>query len=219
MKKLLTTALFCMLLVTAGWAQKTSEGSEKSPLGDSGPCLIVEVEGQKDNVEDVMADKFKKLKTGKKKGYVTMEEQIWEEVSPNTLDMYYKVEKSGDNKTKVFMFLSQGYDNWMTSSTHPDVVNKAKSVLDGLAKEVRVYELTIAIEAQTKVLEEAMKVQEDLEKDQEKLAKEKEKLEEDLKENKTSLEENASNQEASKKAIGEEKKMLEELQNKLGQVK
>ena len=211
--------MLCLFLATAAWAQKTSEGSEKSPLGDSGPCLIVEVEGQKDNVEDVMADKFKKLKTGKKKGYVTMEKQIWDEVSPNTLDLYYKVEKSGDNKTKVIMFLSQGYDNWMTSSTHADVVSKTKTVLDGLAKEVRVYELTLAIEAQTKVLEKSMKEQADLEKDNEKLVKEQEKLEEDLAENKTDQEENVSAQEEQKKKIEEEKKMLEELQNKLSSVK
>lgn len=218
MKKFFTLAAFIMVFVFAANAQKTVEGNEKSPLGDSGPCLIVEVEGQRDNVEDVMKDKFKKLKTGKKKGYVVMEKQIFEEVSTGTMDLYYKVDKAGDNKTKVIMFLSTGYDNWMTAQTHSQEVANAKGILDGLAKEVRVYELTLAIEAQTKVVEEAVKTQADLEKDQEKLVKDQEKLEEDLAENKQDQDTNQKNQEEQKKKIEEEKKMLDELQKQLGSV-
>lgn len=219
MKKILSIIPVLILLAgTSLWAQKTVEGNEKSPLGDSGPCLVVEIEGQRDNVEDVMKDKFKKLKTGKKKGFITMEKQAYDEISANTMDLYYKVEKGGDDRSKVIMFLSTGYDNWMTAQTHPQEVANAKAILDGLAKEVRIYELTKAIEAQTKVVEEAVKTQEDLVKDQEKLEKEHEKLEEELAENKQSQEENKKSQEDQKKKLEEEKKMLDELQKKLGQV-
>lgn len=218
MKKIFLLPVLLTLFSLTVWGQKTSEGSEKSPLGDSGPCLIVEVEGQRDNVEDVMKDKFKKLKTGKKKGYVTMEKQLYEEISSTTIDLYYKVEKSGDNNSKVIMFLSTGYDNWMTSTTHANEINNTKAILDGLAREVRVYELTLAIAAQTKVVENVTKDQEGLEKDLEKLQKDHEKLEEDLAENKQDQEENNKTQEETKKTLEEEKKTLDELQKKLGSV-
>lgn len=218
MKKILTLPVMIMLLATSVWAQKTMEGNEKTPLGDSGPCLVVEIEGQRDNVEDVMKDKFKKLKTGKKKGFVTMEKQAYDEISATTIDLYYKVDKSGDNKSKVIMFLSTGYDNWMTAQTHAQEVSAAKEILNGLAREVRVYELTKAIAAQTKVVEEAVKTQEGLEKDQEKLEKDQEKLEEEIAENKQEQEENKKGQEDQKKKLDEEKKMLDELQKQLGQV-
>jgi|GEM_PF-1228527 len=218
MKKIFILPVLLTLFAASVFGQKTTEGSEKSPLGDSGPCLIVEIEGQRDNVEDVMKDKFKKLKTGKKKGYVTMEKQAYEEISATTIDLYYKVEKAGDNNSKVIMFLSTGYDNWMTSQTHANEVNNAKAILDGLAREVRVYELTLAIAAQTKVVEGVTKDQEGLEKDLEKLEKDHEKLEEELAENKQDQEENKKTQEDTKKTLEEEKKTLDELQKKLGQV-
>ncbi len=218
MKKIFLLPVLLTVLSFSLWGQKTTEGSEKSPLGDSGPCLIVEVEGQRDNVEDVMKNKFKKLKTGKKKGYVSMEKQAYDEISATTIDMYYKVDKAGDNRTKVIMFLSTGYDNWMTSADHPNEINNTKAILDGLAREVRQYELELAIAAQTKVLEGLQKDQEDLEKDLEKLEKDHEKLEEDLAENKQDQETNKQDQEANKQKMEEEKKVLDELQQKLGTV-
>ena len=218
MKKFLTLAAVLFLTAWTVQAQKTMEGNEKSPLGDSGPCLVVEVEGQRDNVEDVMKDKFKKLKTGKKKGFVAMEKQAYDEISTTTIDLYYKVDKAGDNKSKVIMFLSTGYDNWMTAQTHSQEVSNAKAILDGLAREVRVYELNLAIEAQTKVVEGAVKEQEGLEKDLEKLEKDHTKLEEELAENKQDQETNKKSQEEQKKNIEEQKKLLDELQKQLGSV-
>ncbi len=218
MKKIILFPVLLTVFTLVAWGQKTTEGSEKSPLGKSGPCLIVEVEGQRDNVESVMRDKFKKLKTGKKKGYITMEKQLYEEISSSTIDLYYKVEKVGDNKSKVIMFLSSGYDNWLTLATHPNEVNNAKAILDGLAREVRVYELTLAIEAQTNVVEGITKNQESLKKDMEKLERDYEKLEQDISENRQDQEENKKNQEETKKTLEEEKKTLDELQKKLGTV-
>lgn len=218
MKKFSLVATLLMLLFSAGWAQKSTEASEKSPLGTDGKCLVVELEGQQKNVESVLADKFKKLKGKKEKGFEAFKAQIFTEISANTLDIYYKVETKKENQSKVILFLATGYDNWLNPNDHATELNNAKKMLDGLAAEVRRYELNLAIEAQTKVVEGALKTQADLEKDLAKLGSDLEKLQQEIEENKKDQEENKKTQEEQKKTIEAEKKTLEELQKQLGQV-
>jgi uncharacterized protein YycO len=218
MKKISLVATLLMLLFTATWAQKASEGTEKSPLGTDGKCLMVELEGQQKNVEAVMEAKFKKLKGKKEKGFDAFKAQIFSEISSTTLDIYYKVETKKENQSKVVLFLATGYDNWLNPNDHAAELNNAKKMLEGLAAEVRTYELNLAIEAQTKVLEDAVKTQADLEKDLAKLGTDLEKLQKEIEDNKKAQEENKKTQEEQKKAIETEKKTLDELQKQLGQV-
>jgi uncharacterized protein YycO len=218
MKKFSLFAALLMVAFMSGWTQKAAEGTEKSPLGTDGKCLTVELEGQQKNVEAVMENKFKKLKGKKEKGYDAFKAQIFSEISSNTLDIYYKVETKKDNQSKVVLFLATGYDNWLNPNEHASELNNAKKMLEGLAAEVRTYELNLAIEAQTKVVEGAVKTQADLEKDLTKLGSDLEKLQAEIEENKKSQEENKKTQEEQKKTIELEKKTLEELQKQLGQV-
>jgi hypothetical protein len=219
MKKIFLISLLALFSAFSAWAQKSNEANEKSPLGENGPAIVIEFEGQAKNVEDVLADKFKKLKSSKTKGFVAMEGQIFTEIGPDMMDIYYKVEKGKENQAKVVMFLSKGYNNWMTGSTNPAEVGNAKKMLDNLVSEVRKYELGIAIAAQEKVLDGATKDQEKLVKDGEGLVKDHQKLEEELAKNKENQELNKKAQEDQKKVIEEEKKVLDELKKKLGSVK
>jgi Skp family chaperone for outer membrane proteins len=218
MKKISLVATLLMLLFTATWAQKASEGTEKGPLGTDGKCMVVELEGLQKNVESVLEAKFKKLKGSKSKGYEAFKAQVFPEISSNTLDIYYKVETKKDNQSKVILFLATGYDNWLNPNDHASELNNAKKMLEGLAAEVRTYELNLAIEAQTKVLEDAVKKQADLEKDLAKLGSELEKLQKEIEENKKTQETNKKSQEDQKKVIEGEKKALDELQKSLGSV-
>lgn len=218
MKKLILIPALLLTLVAGAWAQKASEGTEKSPLGTDGKCLVIELEGQQKNVEAVLEAKFKKLKGSKSKGYEAFKAQIFSEISANTLDIYYKVETKKDNQSKVILFLATGYDNWLNPTDHASELNNAKKMLDGLAAEVRTYELNLAIEAQTKVLEDAMKTQAKLEKDLADLGSDLEKLQKEIENNKKAQEENKKTQEGQKKTIEGEKKTLEELQKQLGSV-
>lgn len=219
MKKIYLLSLLVLFTSMSVIAQKAGEGSEKTPLGSNGPAIVIELEGQAKNVEDVLEAKFKKLKSSKSKGFVAFEGQIFTEIAPNTMDMYYKVDKKNDNEAKVIMFLSKGYNNWMTSSTNPSEVANAKKMLEELVAEVRKYELGIAIAAQEKVLDGATKDQEKLIKNGEDLVKEQQKLEDDLAKNKENQAANKQSQEDQKKVVEEEKKMLDELKKKLGGVK
>lgn len=218
MKKVI---LLPALLLISTWmfGQKATEGTEKSPLGTDGKCIVIDLEAQGKNVEAVLSDKFKKLKSKKEKGFEAYKAQIFSEVSSNTLDYYWKVDTKGDNKTKVLFFMSTGYDNWLNPNDHASEINNAKKMLDALVTEVRTYELNLAIEAQTKVLEGAIKEQEKLVKDNEGLKAELDKLQKEIEENKKNTEANVKSQEAQKKVVEDQKKVLDELQKQLGQVK
>lgn len=218
MKKISLVATLLMLLFTASWAQKAAEATEKGPLGTDGKCLVVELEGLQKNVESVLEAKFKKLKGSKSKGYEAFKAQVFPEISSNTLDIYYKVETKKDNQSKVILFLATGYDNWLNPNDHASELNNAKKMLEGLAAEVRTYELNLAIEAQTKVLADAVKTQEGLEKDLAKLGSDLEKLQKEIEDNKKNQELNKKSQEDQKKVIESEKKALDELQKSLGSV-
>jgi regulator of replication initiation timing len=219
MKKILTLLpLLLMLGATAGFAQKARESNEKSPAGE-GNAVVIELEGQAKNVEDVMKKKFSKLKGKSEKGFEAFTGVIYSEISANTIDIYYKVEKKDETHSKIIMFLSQGYNNFMSSKDFPSEISNAIKLLDGMIAEVRKYELELAIAAQTKVVEDEVKTQEKLVEENEDLVKEKEKLTKELEENKTSTETNVKTQEEQKKKIEDQKKVLTELQGKLGQVK
>lgn len=217
-KYYLLSALF-LLLGSAVFAQQASEGSTKGPLGDEGKCLMIQLEAQEKNVEDVLKQKFKKLKRSSSKGYEAFTAQIFPEISSQTLDIYYKVVGKKKDNVTVYLFLSTGYDNWLTQQDHSQELNNAKQMLEGLIKEVKLYELGLAIAAQTKVVEGAVKEQEKLVKENEKLKKDLEKLQKEIEENKAETEENLKTQEEQKKTIESEKKTLDELQKELGKVK
>jgi hypothetical protein len=134
------------------------------------------------------------------------------------LDIYYRVEDKGNNKAKVIIFLSKGYDNWLTSAENGAEINNARKMLDKLIAEVRKYELQLAIDAQTKVVEEALKASEELVKDGEDLVKEQEKLQKELEQNKTDQEANKKAKEDQTRKVEEQKKLLETLKGDLGKV-
>ena len=90
MKKLILFSAMLLFFVGA-FAQKASEGTEKSPLGTDGKCIVIDLEAQGKNVEAVLSDKFKKLKGKKEKGFEAFKAQIFSEISSNTLDYYWKV--------------------------------------------------------------------------------------------------------------------------------
>ena len=218
MKRLYFSILF-VLAASFVMAQKASESNEQSPLKTNGNAVTVTLEGDHKNVEAVLKEKFKKLKSKSEKGFQAYKGQIYSPLSSEMLDFYWKVEKRKNNESKVILFLSKGYDNWLTSQEDATTINNAKKMLDDLVSEVRKYELGIAISAQTKVVEKETKNMEKLAKEGEDLVKDHEKLTKEIEQNKVDQETNKNDQEAQKKVVEEQKKLLEELQKKLGQVK
>ena len=220
MKKLFLLPLLMVMMTGGAWGQKASEANENFAKKESGNAITITCEGDPKNVEEVLKTKLKKVKGGGNvKGNTAHEGVVIEEFSPKTLDYYYRVDKAGENQSKIIFFVSFGNNNFLSSKDDPSVVANIKTSLENMVSEIKRFEIQLAIEAQEKVLAGAISDQEKLEKDLEKLQKEQIKLEEELAKCKENQVTNKSSQEAQKKQIEEEKKVLSELQTKLGSVK
>ncbi len=214
------TYLILPLLLTYAaslFAQTSTETTQEYTKGVSGTAVVITCEGQPKNVEEVMKKKFKesKGKGGSDKGWTSSEGAIWTEVSDKTLDYFFKVEDAGDNKSKIMIMMSFGNANFLSSKDDAAAINNCKKMLDGMVNEIRLYELGLAIAAQTKVVEGAQKELEKLVKEGEDLVAEQKNLEKEIAENKTGQEENKKTQVTQTTEIETQKKLLQELQAKM----
>lgn len=217
MKKTIAFAAIFSLFTTFSFAQKASESNETFSKGVTGSAITITCEGQAKNVETVMKKKFKEAK-GKNtstKGWSGVTGAVWSELSPKTLDYFFKVEKAGNDQSTIKVMISHGNDNFISSKEDAQAMNNCKTMLEGMVSEIRLYELGLAIAAQEKVVEGAEKDLEKLVKEGEDLVKDQGKLEEELAENKKDQETNKGDQEAQKKEIETQKKLLQELQAKM----
>ena len=219
MKKIFILASTLFFLVFSLQAQTAAEAKEKFQKKIDGNAVSITIKGQKKNVEDVLKAKFKKQKTKNDKGNVMIEAAILPEISTNTMDYYYRVDKVSDEESKIVFFMSKGYTNFLTSAEDPNEIAAAKTMLESMVKEVSIFEFQIAIDAQMKVIEKAEKDQEKLVKDGEGLVKDQEKLEKELEQNKSDQAQNVTDQETQTGVIEAEKVTLQELQDKLNSVK
>ncbi|MCB9234415.1 MAG: hypothetical protein H6581_22365 [Bacteroidia bacterium] len=219
MKKNYFLSLCLLLFASMAFAQqpKATEGSGNIGKGE-GTYISITCLGKPNNVEDLLKEKIKKMKgkKGSEKGWEVIEQAVWPEITDKTLDYYYRVEKAGNDESKIMFALSFGNANFISAKEDGGAINGVKQMLENLVEEIRVYEIQLAIDAQTKVVEGAVKDEEKLVGEGEKLTKDQAKLEKELEQNKKDQEANKKSQEEQKKVVEQEKKLLGELQKKLG---
>lgn len=170
-----TLRLFPLLLVLSSplmtFAQAVSEGPQPFIKKVSGNALSVVFTGQPDNVEHVLENWLEEAsgkKAATRSGFRALEGVVVSAFSPNALDYYLLVEKvSRDDNThsKATLFVSAGNDNFISRGSNPEVMNQVVAWLESMQKEINIYELELAVEAQQKVIEKAIKVQESLHRD------------------------------------------------------
>ena len=213
MKKILLfgAIAICSTLFAQTAEFKTADFIKK----EKGKAIVITLEGQEDNVEKVMEKKFSKLKHENEKGFEHYPAQIFSQISDKMLDYYWKVDKADKEHSTVILFISTGYNNFITEATHAKEIANAKQLLNNMQREVRTYELGLAIEAQEKVLEKAIKKKEDIVEDGEDLKKDEEKLKKELEENKQDQEENKKEQENQVKEVEKQTEVLNQLRSKL----
>ena len=219
MKKLTFTFLSVLILSFSGlFAQEIHETSRKFMRKASGNALSIVIQGQPKNVENVMNELFKS-QTGTKgkttKGTTGYVSSVFRTISSSTMDYYFEVSKASkddDIHSRVSLFIAEGNQNFISSSTHPEQMKAAKKFMKGLEMEVKRYEFQVAIDDQTKLIEK-------VEKDYEKMHSDSLKLETKLAETLQALEEIKVNRATQKVKISEEKDRLEEFRTELGRLK
>lgn len=253
--KLILMSLLCLLPFHI-WAQPTTAETARTALPSveektmvfakklkpSGNGLSIVVSANAEELEAVLEKKFE-VATGQKvkstKGLSTVESAVFEPISPRTLDYYYRVEpvgKAAENVSRVSLFVSAGYYNFLDSETYPKEVAAARTFLQGLDKNTKIFHLQQKVDAQQELVNKQLKEEADLHKESEKvhkdqidaqagikkLEKEIEMLKAKVSENQSKLQkaeqamaENASAKEAHSAKLAAEKEKLTKLQAEL----
>ncbi|MEL6676026.1 MAG: hypothetical protein AAFR61_27710 [Bacteroidota bacterium] len=221
MKKTLNLSLLCLLFlgfILPAQAQEIIEGPRPFMKKESANGLSMVLEGQAKNVEAVMERLFNTGTNSKGKlrsGLRSYEGARVSRLSSNTMDVFYKVEKSGrgnTNKSRVTVFLSTGNGNFMNSTDYPDEMTSAKEMMEEFQWEVNVYELELAIQEQNKVIDKAIKVHD-------KMVKDSVGLEKKLAETQQAIEDNKIGRANQLVEIDDQKKKAIEFQEELQRMK
>jgi hypothetical protein len=211
MKKILL-ALAVVALITGtlpALAQNAREATVKFMKGQQN-AIVADYDLPEKVVADALKERLEKeglTKRSSEKGFMAYKGATWANISPDKMDIYARVEGKGDKST-ITMLASKGYDNFISTTTDADKVQKIQAFLNNFIKDARAYQLKLAIQAQEEVVKKIDKEYKNSTEDGEKLLREKEKIEKQIAENKT---------EQSKKEtiVTTEKAKLEELKRQM----
>ncbi len=198
-------------------AQAVSEGAQPFIKKVTGNALSVIFTGQPENVEHVLETWLEEAsgkKAAARSGYRALEGVVVTAFSPNALDYYLLVEKlsrDDSERAKATVFISAGNDNFISTSSNPEIMNEVVSWLESMQKEINVYELGLALEAQEKVIEKAVKVQESLQRDSVR-------LQTTLIETMAAIETNKTNNQNQRQTIASEQEKLQAFRDQLNAV-
>lgn len=142
--------LFSLALLAASGqfvkAQNVTEGTIAFMNADQ-PVFIGNYNYPKSLVEKVLTDRLAAsgLDHAKnKKGFNGFIDATWTGVMDAEGDIYTKVSGSKNNAI-VYVLLSKGYDNFISSASDPRTAAKTKDFLTGLEKDIHNYQIQLTI--------------------------------------------------------------------------
>jgi|SRR5690606_2534094 len=186
MKTLLSQIVFfslCLFFVnTTATAQTTREAMVK--IGKTQHNTIVaDFPCSKDILEKAFNNKTEKegLKKSKKvKDFRVFSEVNVPDISPDKMDLYYNLE-GNDSKSTLFIAISKGYDNFISSTNNPEMIARVQDWINSINTEVKKVQLDIDIKKQEEVIKTAQKNYESAKDNTKKLMEQKSKIEEEIK--------------------------------------
>lgn len=180
MKSFKITAAF-LLLPFVGFTQKVAEQNIKMGSTQMSGYAAVSKYG-KSEIKAAVSEKLEAegIKKGsKKKGFYVYKGVSWPAISPNKIDVYYKV-KGNKRKSTLLFVASKGYDNYITSASDAMTANNITAFLQTLDTQIELDKQIKKKEEELKKLNEEEKKKQEKLKDaqeaQDKKAQELEKL-------------------------------------------
>lgn len=173
-------------------------------------AVVADFDKPADVVEAALKNRLEKEGLGKMKstkGFMSYPGTLWNSVSSDKLDVYFKVEGKKDKST-VSVLVSKGYDNFITSGSDAKTIDNVKAFLNGLREYTNSYQLTLNIKEQEEAIKKAEKAYSSSMENNKDLLAQKEKLEK-------RIAESNNEQVLKQKALDEEKKKLDELKGKI----
>jgi len=149
-------------LVTAGVhftkAQDVREHTIRLKKTDV-PAFTANYNYPKSVVKKVLADRLAAMGLHHKKsqkGFNVYKESVWQQITDTKEDIYTKISGSAQ-RSVVYILISKGYDNYISSATDPGTSEKVKAFLTALEKDMRTYQHQLVVAAQQKELEQQQK--------------------------------------------------------------
>ena len=211
MKNLLTIVFFLFSAFTL-YAQEAQESNLELRKNEFVNGMSIVLEGKTANVQTVMTEIFRKETNAKPKevkGVATLANVVLRPVSMLPQTYSYKITKANKEGTvsKIDFFVAQG-TTFLTAKTHAKEMQGAKKFLESLPREIKIYELNLAIKEQEEVVKKEEKAQTELEKN---LTDLENKRDEILR----NIETNKQNQEKQKAVIALERDRLQGIKTEL----
>ncbi len=205
MKKLILSLVAIMAMYTTN-AQNAKESSIEF-LKSTQPCVEANYNRPSDLMEEALKKRLSDAKIGSgdkaKGGFRVYKGVIVPEISTDKIDLYTKVDGKKENAT-VYILVSKGYDNFVTSAKEEVTVGNMKNFLNGLEINAASLKLLADIEAAKEaVIKAEDKYKTSIEEGTD-LVSQKEKIERKIAENK-------ENQSAKQKEVKGAKDALETL--------
>lgn len=187
------------------------------------PGLVLELPNTVDMVEGTILQKLKETgytpetkgkffwKKNKVDGFYVFSGVKLPALDNQKLDMYFKVDqknKTQKDHTTLYMLVSKGYDNFISSGTDSATFSAASDFLNGFVDGTASYRLNLDIEEQEKVVQSAERKLDGLQNDNKELGKKIEVMQADLR-NKT------DDEAMQQKEIEQQKTKLEKLKAKV----
>ncbi|MBP5134912.1 MAG: hypothetical protein IKR52_01055 [Paludibacteraceae bacterium] len=191
MKKAALTIISALFFGMMANAQTVSE--TVAPFNkDRKPAFTMQLDYSKKLVEEALANRLKKdkLKSKSEGGMTKYAQANYPAICAQQCDFYTKVDGTSKIAT-IYLFVSKGYNNFVSSGDDEDTAARVKSFLLSLVNDVRDLDLKYQIDDQTKVSDKAQK-------DYEKLVDQKAKLEKDLRDTENAIKQADSNRQQQK---------------------
>lgn len=213
--KNLITIFILSIIATLNLQAQNAEESTISILKVDQPCVKATYNVSEDVLStawDTEMAKYDIKKSSKVKGGFKKYSGVnIPSISADKIDLYIKMDGKKDNSS-LTVLVSKGYDNFVNAEKYPEMVTATKNLMNDLVNGAAIAQLKAEITNQEKVVEKA-------EKSEKSSIKSGEDLADDMKKLEKRIEDNKSDQEKAKQELEKEKKVLAELQAKLGVVK
>jgi hypothetical protein len=133
MRKLSAILLPALLCLQAAYGQKINEDNIKIGKAEA-KGYVATSKYSKAQVDEALAGELERVglkKHGKMKKFYTFMAADWPTLSPNKVDVYYKVQKK-KHHAKIYFIASKGYDNYITSASEPTLAAGINNFLGGI---------------------------------------------------------------------------------------
>ena len=207
MKKVINSLALAIAITIAGTAtaQNAHESSVKFNKNNEN-AVVADYEATAEVVEGALKNRLEKEGLGKmktSKGFMVYSGVLWNSVSNEKIDVYFKVEGKKDRAT-LSVLISKGYDNFVTSGSDSRTIDNVKAFLNSFMKDATAYQLNLNIAAQEEAIKKAEKAYNNVTSDNKNLLSEKEKIEKKIAESTNEIT-------LKQRALEQEKQKLQEL--------